>query len=40
MPYINGNYYSQDDIDTIRSKASDDEFERILISGAIVALTG
>lgn len=40
MPYVNGKYYTQQEIDDIRSKTSDAEFEKFLISGVIGAVTG
>jgi predicted lipid-binding transport protein (Tim44 family) len=40
MPYINGTYYTERQIEEIRDQASAEQFERFLISGAIGALTG
>lgn len=40
MPYINGTYYTEEQIRAVKRKVSSDDFEKFLISGAIGALTG
>lgn len=40
MPTINGKYYTDEEIQAIKDKVSDDEFEEFLTSGMIGALTG
>jgi hypothetical protein len=40
MPYVNGHYYSESDLRSIREKASTDEWESFLLSGVIAGLTG
>ena len=40
MPYINGKYYTEKEIETIKRNVSNDDFEKFLISGVIGAVTG
>lgn len=40
MPYINGTYYTEKEIEAIKTKVSDDDFEKFLVSGLVGAITG
>ena len=40
MPVINGKYYTEDEIDTIKRELDSDAFDKFLISGVIGAVTG
>lgn len=40
MPYINGTYFTQEQINAIKRQSTDDQFEKFLISGAIGFATG
>ena len=40
MPYINGKYYTEQEIAEIKANTSDSDFEKFLISGIIGFATG
>ena len=40
MPTINGKYYTDSEIETIKEKLDDDAFDKFLVSGVIGAVTG
>lgn len=40
MPVINGKYYTIDEVEEIKRKLSDDEFDKFLVSGVVAAATG
>ncbi len=40
MPRINGKYYTEQELEEIKSKTSDEEFSKFLISGVIGVVTG
>lgn len=40
MPVINGKYYTEQEIEEIKKKTSDKDFEKFLMSGIIGAATG
>lgn len=40
MPYVNGKYYTESEIERIRERLDSDAFDRFLVSGMIGAVTG
>lgn len=40
MPYVDGKYYSERELEDIKRKLTDDQFEKFLISGVVGAVTG
>lgn len=40
MPYINGTYYTEEQIRKIKERVRSDEFDSFLLSGMIGAVTG
>lgn len=40
MPYVNGKYYTEREIQEIKSKLDEDQFDKFLISGVIGFATG
>lgn len=40
MPYVNGKYYTENEISNLKRRLKDDEFEKFLLSGVIGAITG
>lgn len=40
MPYVNGTYYTEEQIRKIKERVGSDEFDRFLLSGMIGAVTG
>lgn len=40
MPLVNGKYYTQEEVDSIKRNSSSDDFDKFLTSGVIAAVTG